>query len=85
MYIIEQIITIKTQLIPWGIVSYSGGKVSDIEIKAISGVEDTEVGAVCEVSVEFRESTQPDRLQYLTIEVVRQADGWKVSSFGLEG
>ncbi|MGN0292612.1 MAG: hypothetical protein ACI4D3_01270 [Lachnospiraceae bacterium] len=70
----------------WGIDVFSGGEViSDILVKQISGVEDTEIGAIHVMSVEFRESDQPDRLQYLTIEFVRRADGWKVQSYGLEG
>lgn len=70
----------------WGIDVFSGGEViSDILVKQISGVEDTEIGAIHVMSVEFRESDQPDRLQYLTIEFVRQTDGWKVQSYGLEG
>ena len=65
---------------------FSGGEViSDILVKQISGVEDTEIGAIHVMSVEFRESDQPDRLQYLTIEFVRRANGWKVQSYGLEG
>ena len=69
-----------------GIDVFSGGEViSDILVKQISGVEDTEIGAIHVMSVEFRESDQPDRLQYLTIEFVRRADGWKVQSYGLEG
>lgn len=65
---------------------FSGGEViSDILVKQISGVENTEIGAIHVMSVEFRESDQPDRLQYLTIEFVRRADGWKVQSYGLEG
>ena len=70
----------------WGIDVFSGGEViSDILVKQISGVENTEIGAIHVMSVEFRESDQPDRLQYLTIEFVRRADGWKVQSYGLEG
>ena len=69
-----------------GIDVFSGGEViSDILVKQISGVEDTEIGAIHVMSVEFRESDQPDRLQYLTIEFVWRADGWKVQSYGLEG
>ena len=69
-----------------GIDVFSGGEViGDILVKQISGVEDTEIGAIHVMSVEFRESDQPDRLQYLTIEFVRRADGWKVQSYGLEG
>lgn len=71
---------------PWELDVFSGGEViRDILVKQISGVEDTAVGAVHVISVEFRESDQPDRLQYLTIEFVRRTDGWKVQFYGLEG
>lgn len=64
---------------------FSGGKVSDLLVKQIVGVENAELGQTRVVSIEFRETDQPDRLQYLTIELVLQADGWKVVFYGLEG
>ena len=60
-------------------------EVTDILIKQITGSENADVGEKHTVSVEFRGMDQPDRFQYLTIELIKQVDGWKVAFYGLEG
>lgn len=42
------------------------------------------VGESCEISVEFRPAAGADYLEYLTLEMIKEADGWKISSYGLE-
>jgi len=61
-----------------------GDTVTDLLVKGLSDVENIAVGGHKEVWIEFRGSKQPDSLLYLTIEFVKQADGWKVCAYGLE-
>lgn len=42
------------------------------------------VGESCEISVEFRPAAGADYLEYLTLEMIKEADGWKISFYGLE-
>lgn len=51
-------------------------KGADIENKAI--------GEKCEIWVEFRPAAGADYLEYLEMAVIKEQDGWKVLSYGLE-
>ena len=42
------------------------------------------VGESCEVSVEFRPAAGADYLEHLTLGMIKEADGWKIDSYGLE-
>lgn len=68
----------------WDIGVYQGdADVVGYQIKGLDNIENQEIGDICTVSVEYMESD--DTLKYLTIEFVKQSDGWKVSFYGLEG
>lgn len=55
-------------------------------VNAVKGLDigTKAVGESCEISVEFRPAAGADHLEYLTLEMVKEADGWKISFYGLE-
>lgn len=55
-------------------------------VNAVKGLDmgTRAVGESCEISVEFRPAAGADYLEYLTLEMIKEADGWKISSYGLE-
>lgn len=59
--------------------------VTDISAPDLSAVSDKQVGDVETVSLQFRPSPDADSFQYLTMELVKQDDGWKVQFYGIEG
>ncbi len=61
-----------------------GDTVTELLVKGLSDIEDVAVGGHKEVWIEFRSADQPDSLWYLTVEFVKQPDGWKVCAYGLE-
>lgn len=61
-----------------------GDTVTELLVKGLSDVGDIAVGGHKEVWIEFRSADQPDSLWYLTVEFVKQPDGWKVCAYGLE-
>lgn len=73
--------------------SYSGtvegyGGAAGAEVTGKTGLpaqgEERSVGAEETVSVQFKESPSSDSYTYLTMVLVKQEDGWKVKSYGLE-
>lgn len=60
------------------------GEVSIIELKGLSEIGEKSVEDTCVVSVEFSD-TQYDRYFYLTVELKKEPDGWRVYFYGLEG
>lgn len=58
-----------------------------IEELYISGLPDGElpVGVICFVSYEFSGNGETDALSYLSIEMEKTGQGWKILSYGLEG
>ena len=60
------------------------GTVSESQIKGLQMVKESGIGQTHTISVEFRPE-EWDSYCYLTIKCVKQADGWKVSFYGLEG
>ena len=65
---------------------YSGnGEAVSIEnIKGLSETKQRQVGDVEFMAVEFLEGAWSDSLSYLSMELVKQEDGWKVRSYDLE-
>ncbi len=63
-----------------------GHVAAQAQLLAIKGLDIAEaaVGEEVEIWVEFRPSSEADYLEYLTISAVKEQDGWKVSSYGLE-
>lgn len=56
--------------------------VCDVKLKGLENVpEDADS---CGLSWEFRASPESDSFIYLTMELVKQANGWKISFYGLE-
>ena len=53
-------------------------------IKGLSETKQRQVGDVEFMAVEFLEGDWSDSLSYLSMELVKQEDGWKVRSYGLE-
>ncbi len=64
--------------------TFEGAK-DQVTVVAIKGLQQTgkkKAGDTCEVSVEYQEGG--GSYQYLTVTVVKQADGWKVAFYGVE-
>jgi len=60
------------------------GTVTEYTIKGLDHVEDVEIGTVQTISIEFKDSEEDDSYLYLTIEFIKQEDGWKIQFYGLE-
>ncbi len=57
-------------------------KASNITLK---GLENIKNGKTCTASLEFKTSPESDTFTYLTIELIKQSNNWKISFYGLEG
>lgn len=53
-------------------------------VQSVKGLPDEDPGETCELWVEFSPAAGADYLEYLAISAVREADGWKVLSYGME-
>lgn len=53
-------------------------------IKGLENMEESEIGDTKEISMECSMSNTGEGLLYLTLEMVKQEDGWKVEFYGLE-
>lgn len=62
----------------------SSEEVSDISIRGLAKIKEAPIGDRYTVYCEFKPNTQSDTYQYLTIEFIKQEDGWKVQNYGLE-
>lgn len=61
---------------------YTGnGAISDITVTVQADVTGAAVGSLCPVQVRYVDSQAGDTYQYLTLQVLRQATGWKVQSY----
>lgn len=47
-------------------------------------IGERQVGDSCEIWVEFRPMKEQDSLEYLNMVFVKEPEGWKISSYGLE-
>lgn len=59
--------------------------VSKVKIKGLELIPESEEGDVCHVFVEFLDSPESDAFFHLSVDMVKQSEGWKVSFYGLEG
>lgn len=79
---------VKTHLISpyeWDVDVYTGsGAASDFTLKGLPDSE-KEIGSVQVISLEYRDSDYEDMFLYLTMEFVKQEDGWKIQFYGVEG
>ena len=64
--------------------SYQEGDGSKAVIHAVKGLENAEEAGKCTASVEFKTSEDSDYYLYLTVELVKEADAWKVAAYYLE-
>lgn len=75
----------------WDIEVYEGldatgaGTISGLTLKGLGDTGIKEVGSTHVISFEFRDSNYEDMFLYLTIELIKQEDGWKIQFYGLEG
>lgn len=75
----------------WDIEVYEGldatgaGTISELTWKGLTDEGKEENGSTEVISLEFRDSNYEDMFLYLTIELIRQEDGWKIQFYGLEG
>lgn len=70
----------------WDIEVYDGNavEISSLSLKGLAEIPEMEVGAACVVSAEFKRTAQDDSYRYLTIELIKETAGWKISFYGLE-
>ncbi len=77
---------IKAQLIsnyPYRIEGYAGSGYQLVNIKGLPEASEYPVGTRCRISLEILEDGD-DSYSYLTLEMIRQEEGWKVESYYLE-
>lgn len=55
-----------------------------ISVKGVGDIKEAEIGDTQTVSVMFNMLDTGEGLRYLTLEMVKQEDGWKVDFYGLE-
>lgn len=67
---------------------YEGGDPDKVVINAIKGLEnisaDIEEKGYCIASVEFKKSAESDYYIYLTIEIIREDNQWKIAYYTME-
>ncbi len=70
----------------WNLDVYEGAadKVSDMSIKGLTEIGEKAIGDICVVSLEYKDSAKSDTFQYLTIELMKQSNGWKIQFYGIE-
>lgn len=61
------------------------GILSGFTLKGLTDAGKEEIGSTKVVSLEFTDSNCGDMFLHLTMEFVRQEDGWKIEFYGLEG
>lgn len=75
----------------WDIEVYEGldtagaGTISGLTLKGLADTDIKEIGSTHVISFEFRDSNHEEIFLYLTIEFIKQEDGWKIQFYGLEG
>lgn len=69
----------------WDIEVFNGTtEVTDIFVKGVDTIQEKNIGDICVVSLEYKTNTQDDTFQYLTIELIKQSDGWNIQFYGTE-
>lgn len=58
--------------------------VSDITIKGLTDIQNKNIGDSCVVWIEFKQDSQADSYQYLTIELQKESTEWKIYFYGIE-
>lgn len=67
------------------VTAYEGtGIISDMAVKGLDNMEEQKPGSRQPVSLEFRDSKHSDTLWYLSFIFVKEENGWKIESYGLE-
>lgn len=72
----------------WDIEVYSNSEntpdVSTLTINGLSGIDNKNVEDVCVLSLQYKSPVADDMLEHLTLEFVKQSDGWKIQFYGIE-
>lgn len=69
----------------WDLEVYTGtDAINDLSVKGLTEIGDEETGAVKVVSLEYKSGEAQDSFQYLTLEFVKQEEGWKIQFYGIE-
>lgn len=70
----------------WNMDVYTGtGEISETTLKGLTEIGDEVIGSIQVVSLEYRDSDVKEALRYLTMEFVKQEEGWKIYFYGIEG
>lgn len=69
----------------WKVETYTAaGTISNLTWKGITEAGEEEIGTVKVISMEYKDSSNEDTFQYLTLEFVKQQEGWKIQFYGIE-
>lgn len=69
----------------WDVEVYEGTEtINDLTIKGLADISEEEIGSSKVISIEYKSSETEDTFQYLTLEFVKQKDGWKIQFYGME-
>lgn len=70
----------------WNMDVYAGtGVISEINLKGLTDIGEEEIGNIKVVSLEYRDSNLEETLLHLTLEFIKEEDGWKIQFYGIEG
>lgn len=70
----------------WDIDVYTGtGVISEVNLKGLTNIGEEEIGNIKVVSLEYRDSIIEETLSYLTLELIKREEGWKIQFYGIEG
>lgn len=73
----------------WEVETYQNSDSSDkmliTDIKGLSDIGEKNIGDVCVIYIEYKESEIDDMYKYLTIEFIKEEMGWKIQFYGIEG
>lgn len=68
----------------WDIEVYTDtGAIDNLTIKGLTEIGKEEIGSSKVISIEYKNSENEDTFQYLTLEFMKQEDGWKIQFYGI--
>lgn len=82
IYTIQKYLTVPYE---WDIDIYTGtGVISEVNVKGLTDIGEEEIGNIKIISLEYRDSNIEETFLYLTVEFIKQEDGWKIQFYGVE-
>lgn len=82
---IETVQSCLTNPYEWDVEVYEGTEtINNLTIKGLADIGECEIGSSKVISIEYKSSETEDTFEYLTLEFVKQKDGWKIQFYGME-